>query len=281
MKTLVFIGFLASFSLSAQAQDGGTYAEFDDKSTAVLASDRVNIRESASTKAAVLATPPIGTTVTIEGSSETLLKQNGLEAPWYRVRFNQNGTNKTGYVWGGLISENVEYQTKTDVQFVYSVESVKYETVKYDGGEYETHSLRLQVRACKDGKELHKLSFDAVGGLMYTHQLFVDDAKGIPLVKNVLQFDFPGESCGSESGTVYVFWDGKQLLLAKQTSSFADYPVFAHEELLFPTDEGGKAGKLLLKTESGEYEEDKEEPTYNERSTKIFTWTGSELKLEK
>lgn len=283
MKNNLFSFLLAALcSYAATAQDNDYYSSFSqfenectDKTALPLLADKVNIRQTASSKGEIVATLPIGTMVTLKSKSDKNHSMNGHTAPWYEVSFSKDGKQLSGYVWGGLISEgfNSEINQSGDVKFVYGIEKVG----KSKEGMWD---VSIQLRAYKDGKELDKITFDSPSYLTSFNQLTVFNDKGIKGIKNVLQCSFSGEACGVPSGDVYVFWNGTELQYVTTTNSFSDAPVFADETLIFPTDIDGKAGKIILKSESGEYVEGKDEPEYDSRETKIFTWTGTALKSE-
>lgn len=256
------------------------YSQYEPGYIGNLLADKVNVRKTPSAKGEVLTTLPIGTDLEVKEVSDQTYAANGHQSPWYLVDFTHDGKKQSGYVWGGLISEvgapSEDNQLPEGLEFVYGIEKITEQKVKttFEGEVIEetNHTILLQVRAVLNGKELSKITFESPSVITSTNNLTIYGNKGIDGIKNVLQFQFSGNACGVPSGDVYVFWDGTRLQHVRTTDSFADAPIYVIESLVFPNEEGGKKGKILLQTISAN--EEGEEKT----KTETYTWTGSTLK---
>jgi len=96
----------------------------------------------------------------------------------------------------------------------------------------------------------------------------------------ILKINFSDGYCAGAFGDVYLFWDGTTLHHVKTLDEGFDAPYSATNRFVFPTDEKGKKGLIINKSESGFYGDDDKFHIENwERVT--YKWDGSKLVVVK
>lgn len=273
---------LLSFAHPTKNLDGYEgYHQFAEGAECRLLADNVNIRESASKTATVLVNIPIGTEVTIVENTNEEMTMNGFTCTWYKVTFKHEGTKKEGYVWGGLIADGWGVSEKDpDVLFLYGVASCK----KEKEPSYREYVLKLQMRACKNNKEVSKIEFEAAGDLKIWHAISTTTGRGIAGINTIIQFEESQQMCAGINGYTIIFWDTQKLIYATMLRPGGDAPMFATDDLIFPEDEGGVKGKIIRDEQVGEYQdtENGEGKEVIESHLRVeYTWTGTTLKKGK
>lgn len=287
MKKIILMSFLSTCFLNMFAQRvedenqpfyhwgfANRYNQDEDTPAYCLA-DKVNVREKPDAKASVLTTLPIGTEVTILEKSEKppVYTSNGLEAPFLKVQFSQNGKNQTGYVWGGLLT-HVRIQSQEDKNLFFLIGPGKVQSTKKHG--YMDTDVFAQIRAVKEYKELSKLEFITNASVEHVFSGNTVGKHGISGVKDALILETSGQACGEANIDILLFWDGKKLQHVATNTSMTDVPMFYNESWIFPTEEGGKPNQLLWKSEGGEYD-DAGTPQVDKGEGKTFIWNGAKL----
>ena len=269
MKNLIVVIMVSLFTITTQAQNSISYNRpHQDRKTAYLLADRVNIRAKASPKATVIAQLPIGKKVKIlstrVGESLTI---NGYKQKWCKVEFKDNQKIKRGFVWAGLLSL---IAIKKEEQFLFGVEKIVSKKFMND--------YMVQLRAAKNGKELDKIVFKAIGDDANYLNYKITDGKGLKNVKNIIKISFSADICDYPNGSAYIFWTGKQFIMAgdddKMQPSVGCF--YDNIELVFPTDKGGKSGKMIaVRTYHDEEENENSKPKVTKT---VFHWDGKQMK---
>lgn len=275
-----FFFLLLGIASSTFGQDD-YYNDFEISKTYYLFGDSVNIRSDASTTSKIITKLPIATPIVlIEKSTETITL-SGYTSHWYKINFKENNVNKSGYVAGKFIATSSSYDKKSETTFLLGVKS-------YLAQKTGDKQLRVEIRASNNNLELDRLTLKAIGGLYTFASLNVTGPKGIDLLDNVIHIEYSGESCGAEGGVQIIFWFKNKLKYVKRLTDFSDYPYFAFDRFIFPEDKNGKAGHIIFKRESGEYNEGPHEYNhtnepifpeviYTNKSTKTLRWNGVNL----
>ena len=254
MRTIFLLALLLTFTLTAYSQG------------ATLAANNVNVRSEPHLDGKVVAKLPIGTELEVVSDDLENLTIKGIEAPWAQVNFTHEGNTMTGYLWSGFFSEQGD-ELQNGVQLFWR-------PFKAKEHEYWTE-IFYQIRAVKGNEELSSLEFSGIGSLGTSRYLTVHDGRGVPKVKNVLEFEFSDDFCGGAFGRVVCFWDGQDLHFVKEQREGADAPVWSEEYFIYPSDSNGVAGELILvNIEGGEDEEGKESI---DRWEKRFAWKAGKL----
>lgn len=253
--------------------DENYYHEFEEGATSRLLADNVNVRETASKTGTVLVNIPIGTDVTILKKAKEKMTADGFTSNWYKIQFKHNNKDQSGYVWGGLIAD--DWQPAEDdfgLFYLYGVSS--YDNSKASSGE---NGLKLQVRACKNRKEVSRIVFDAAGGLDVWHSMSVTGGRGISTIKNLISFEENEHMSGGVAAKSVIVWDGQKLIYATKLTQLSDGPIYASDDLIFPEDEEGKNGVIIREKIVEEIDEDGES-TINSHVKTEYIWTGTGLK---
>lgn len=260
MKKLFLLVMICTLAWGIQAQDYKHYNTFREVKTGYLLADRVNVRASASTKGELVAQLPIGTSVKLlSWEGELTIKNN--KSPWCKIEFKHKGKRQEGYVWGGLLATLEE--KKGDEQFLFGMESLKKEEFM--------NKITGQLRVAKDGKELDKIVFDAIGDEGYYMSFKITDGKGFKNVKKIIQITFNYDVCDYAQGSVYFFWTGEKLI---NIGTYWD-----SMKLIYPTDKEGEANTLTTILEHGYFEDNEEgEFIITKTEKKKLKWDGKVLK---
>ncbi len=234
MKNFIFISFLLILNCAAGQVDDRIISsdfEFEKGSTELMYGDKVVLREKPSSTSEALDTLSIGQKVKIVEKSNELMKINGQDSPWYKIKVN----GKTGFVLGGLIALNhKEINGKTYVvttAFHDEQYYVRARVITKDK-QYYGHETRLNTNA-------------------FTIQVYGN--RGITGIEDMLKIKLFAEACGVDGGEFYLFNDGKQLIEAIHLAVVGDGGVFWFDEsIVFPTDEDGREGMVMYSREHGE-----------------------------
>lgn len=227
--------------------------------------DKVRVRAEANKGAKVLKELSIGSEITPVAQTTTLMTQDGVEAPWYKVSFMDAGKKTEGFVWGNLIAK-ASAKAKDGSIFLYGIGR----GVKSDP---TWTNYSSQVRVAKDGKELARLEIKEGVGFMSGEEISLRDGSGFEGVENIFSIRFVQEYCGGKGNALFVFWTGKKLHFVHSTVDGADAPVYAVEKQIFPTDKDGKKNHLFIVQEHGDHDNPKA------KTVEKFwlKWTGSKL----
>lgn len=269
IRLLLLLALALPTTLLAQRETA--YFRFEQGSSQKLVADNVNVRKAPQPNAEVITKLPIATDITIL-SQEGNYTMNGVEAPWFKVKFKGSAGFQEGYVWGGLIA-TAFVRGESGITFLYN-------PTRFVQSEEDGEDLVLQVRAVQAGKELSRIEVPAVGSMGTRNTLTVLAPTGLPGVKDALEFDFSDEFCGGMFGQTYLFWDGTKLFDVYTTHDGVDAPYSYDEALTFPNQEGGKPGKVIFTASSNEkYAEDENaDPNqYDVIDTRTYTWNGKTL----
>ncbi|MFT5645501.1 MAG: hypothetical protein ACI976_000171 [Aureispira sp.] len=290
MRTLLLLFLLVSLANIGFAQDGRInyiqgnqeYHQFEVGEKRYLLADKVNIRAEASSKSAVVTNLPIGTAVKIIEISDKKLRLNGFKTNWYKVSFSANNVNDKvtkGYVWGGLIAEGtIAAATDPKLLFLYGIASVKKENKeeKISGKGF------IQLRACKENKELSKIRITSASEyLELDHWLVNYGNKGLETIQDIIEFGESAPYCGGVNAYNIVFWDGKKLLKATTLYPGGEGRYYTRDALIFPSEKGGVKGKIIGDQEVGWFDDEKDTNVVESHKQVEYTWTGETLKQTK
>lgn len=221
-----------------------------------LIGDKVRVRAEPGAKAEVITELKIGSEVIPLEESEFSHKQDGIEAPWYRVSFGKKGN---GYIWGNLIAK--QYVIKDGLIFLYGV--------GYNKEERSTSKFRV----AKAGKGLARLEVDEGVDFKSEAQLTLTSGRGFTGVEQIITLKFQQEYCAGKMNSLILFWTGEKLIFVHSTFEGADAPVYATETQIFPDQEGGKKDRLFIVRENGDHDDPKAK-----RIEKFWLrWNGKKL----
>jgi hypothetical protein len=139
----------------------------------------------------------------------------------------------------------------------------------------------VQMRLCQDNKQIAQASWETNADLQTMNTLSELGNKGLNGTKSIFKVEYSNGYCGGAVGAYFVAWTGQELLFMLDVAEGFDAPYFLKKEVFFPNDKGGKAGKIIIQSESGEYVDDSDEPQISEKTTESYTWDGKKAKLDK
>lgn len=221
-----------------------------------LIGDKVRVREKPDLQAEVITELKIGSEVIPLEKTEFSHKQEGVEAPWYRVSFGKKGS---GYVWGNLIAK--QYAIADGVVFLYG------------SGYSKKEIYTSQFRVAKAGKELARLEVDEGVDFISQAKLTLTRGRGFTGVENIVILQFQQEYCAGKMNSLILFWTGEKLIYVHSTFDGADAPVYATETQTYPDQKGGKKDQLLIVRENGDHDN----PKARHIEKFWLRWTGKKL----
>ena len=190
---ILFIGIQFAF---ADGIDLSPYHNFDEGSSQRLLANDVNMRESASLSAKVVATLKINSTLEILKQDEamTLLALNGVNAPWYKVKAN----GQVGYIWAGFIAYKSE--VKNGRTLLYGMKSIQ-----KSKKEYENDTYIAELRLAEGNKQLSKVNYKAIGSLNTSLDISFKEEASFKGLDYFIVFDYSDGYCGGEMGNVVCY----------------------------------------------------------------------------
>ncbi|WP_343487892.1 SH3 domain-containing protein [Allomuricauda sp. d1] len=229
---------------------------FEPGEMVYLFGDDVKLRTAPTTESEVIKILNIGTELTVLEKTENSWPYRGIESNFYKVDY--KGT--TGYVLGGLLSlERKQLYGKTHL-FGYA-----------KNGELEYLYIRTLKPDGSFGEKSVRLSH---GNLA----LKTMDNRGLNGVDGILYIDYLAEACGVEGGGIYLFQQDDELKQVARLSQVSEAGVFYHaEEFIFPHDQGGMPGKVLLKKEQGENLDETSNHIKRSVETRELVWADGRL----
>lgn len=268
MKKNLFLLLIlfSNFLFAQECEYLGIDKEFETGDLAYMFGDNVRLRTEPTSDSETISLLKIGQQVEIVEKTNIKNNYNGIEFPWYKIKYGA----KTGYILGGLIS--LTEVKNTNIKCYVSLEKIE-------------SKLYILTRVISDSKmpyyENKSESFGDNNGFC----LKVFDNKGLEGINNIVFINYLPESCGANSGGYYLFFDNKKLHKVIDVVSRGDIGFWESENLHFPKDSLGVKNKIIYIKEKGEdsESESKENKTTWEKSSKIkieLEWNNNELKPE-
>lgn len=233
-----------SSAQEAAAIDYRTPFQYTAQETVYVFTDSANVRSEAGAAAAKTDLVYAGQELKVRKilQEETM---NGKQATWCEVSYLKNGAERTGYVWGGLLS--LTAVQKDGHLFLYS----------YRYPAKEEDPVQMDVKVMQNGvvKDRCFYSFPVRESTNAFGSRWLP-AKGLSGLKGILVLSFSGEACAIPTYHQYLGWTGSKLVKFPELMSVFDAGVGGMEqEFIFPADKGGKPGILQLKEVTEESDE--------------------------
>ena len=259
-KILLF----ACVSFALYGDDSGIqYLELNKKHYVI--GDKARVRVEVDLNAAVAAELAIGTEVIPTEQIEHQTVINGVDAPWYRIKYTHNGAAGEGYIWGNLIAKGA-VKSKDGLIFMYGT-GRKQKDLSV-GTEYTS-----QFRVAKGGKELAKLEIKEGVDFKSKQTVALTDGRGLDAVQNIFTVEFLQEYCGGKGNKMFLFWTGEKLMHVHSSSEGSDAPYYAIEKQVFPSEKAGRKGYVILQQEQGEHDN----PKSVKKEKILLKWNGKKL----
>lgn len=261
---ILFVLLLTALTVPLVAEDGQiTWLKLNTPHR--LIGDKVRVRSAPDGKAKVQAELSIGIEVVPLEQTSSTMTVDGVQAPWYKVRYSVDGGHAEGFVWGNLIARAFA-ESKTGEVFLFGT-GRRQKDISV-GTEYTS-----QVRVALDGVELARLEIKEGTSFEAKHEVVLSDGRGLEGVANILAVTFIQEYCAGKGNTIFFFWNGKKLLHAHSSIDGADAPHYAMEKQIFPADKGGRKGYIILEQEYGDHDD----PKSVKKEKILLKWNGKKL----
>ena len=235
-KILILLLLTTSFVFGQEVKYHSPSTDLENSQSYYLFGDNVKFRKSPNTKSEVLELLKIGTEVQVLKQTVNTLIYNGIESPFYQVKFN----NQIGYILGGLLS--LEKKESNNFQFLFSFKR-------------ENENYSLITRMVNEKKQITEV----ITPLNTTYfSIDIQNNKGIKEIDNILFINYLAEACGVDGGGIYYFQSKNKLKKVLEIAQISEAGLFwVSEELIFPEDEDGVKGKIVYKKEIGNYKDDR------------------------
>ncbi len=234
------------YSAGAQPAVGNVYQALDFYAgePCFVFADTAKVYSRADFQADVVRTYQQGDSLTVYKVDDTVTRK-GITAPWIEVTYKTGNAMRKGYLWSGYLSPR--RLVAGGVRFVYGM-------MLTDAGA----KLAVALKAVKGDKILAQcqLKFDGADAQHYYHTASVKGNKGLGKFKRLLYFEYSGEACSVPTYEQYVGWDGSHFVPFAQLTSLSEAGAgYTSEKFIFPQDKGGKKEVVILKQESGMFNE--------------------------
>jgi hypothetical protein len=263
-RTLTFLSLLYSLGTALNAQDIETheYFQIETNKMAYAFGDNINVRDAPNTTGKVVTQIKAGTTLKILDVAGDKLALKGIEVPWVKVQFLQNGKNQQGYIWSGLLA--LDRVVRDGCEFLLSLTRIEGE-VYYQ-----------EVRVVKEGNLLASKEYKSFAEEGFEVGFEVTDNKGVAGVKNIIKVHNGYAACGYWSGYSLFFWDNKQLFFIGNDYGLVDGgEYYKGTKYIFPADDKELEGKI--KKKDTHFEADLIGNSEEKIISTIWVWDGKQL----
>ncbi len=265
---------IAQTELNPPFKTNGQYLSllYDDEEVAIMqqhplwiAADKVNLRQTASEKAMIVAVLPIATPVKILSKSGKSFIINGLSAHWYEV---ETASLQKGYIWGGYLSGlHVRGMADTTIYFMVNLASQVKETIY------------AQIRAIRNGQEIARIVFKINTNIGYNADLENKNMDGACLegVNTAIHLHTYFPACGYGTADELIFWTGKTFIHALTTRSEGELGNFATQNVLLPQEPGGLLRHVLVVEQTVQADENTSKITHQVYKMTCYQWKNQKL----
>lgn len=282
---LIFCTCARLFAQGEAEEYYGPY-RFEPGSVQLIFSDTALLRESVG--GAVKDTLyPFASVRVVKGHAQ-LLTVGRKKAPFYEVQYSKGGKKQSAYLWGGTLA--IAYAERAGVFFSFGLLSYPQPAAAAaehaTGSTAHTNTCAIKAQPVGGGATqqcLYNISaesgyFGQTGqdekGKVYNPRF--SGAKSLPPAAQFLvHFYMSGEACGIPSYTISAAWAGQRLIRMPLLESNVDGGAWSYEEkYVYPADRGGKAGHLIVRGTSEEYDDRSEKPKVVKRTvaSQAFRW---------
>lgn len=268
--TITIILFLLVAVAQADKTTHYSYGEFVKGSTVYLFGDRVNIRQQPGVQGKPTHMLPVGHPVTIQQKSENTYTSSGFVQNWYKIAYNWEGSDHSGFIWGGLLS-----LTQNDL-------SGNRKLVTGITGFNASKQFTGEARLIHRGKVISTIQIiphytygSEDGRYYYYTRSSVIGNMGLESIDRMIKLYFGYDACMHASGDIYVGIAGNRLVHVVKTSNIGDAGVFRSEEkAVFPGDKGGIKNTVIVIGQQYQFDEGKSNYKLTGTEKKVYRWDG-------
>ena len=235
---------LTSAKLFAQGEieNHGEPYTFKPRQWCYIYADSVPARLQPDKNATILKKFHRGDSVMVLSIDDTMTT-GGKEAPWCAVGYAAGNSQRRAFIWGGSLSPIALKWERT--QFIYNMRSGTKDGIPY---------CNTDVKALRNDSVIAAFGFPV--DAFVAHHSKVIPAKGLKGLKCIVYFYNSGEACGVPTDEQYLGWDGNKFIRFPMLVSASEAGAgYVAQKFIFPADKGGKPGEVLLREESGEFDD--------------------------
>ena len=266
----------AALSYSQEEYTHNYYWNISNNSKAIVGFTKCYVRESPNINSVLLDSLQIGSEVMVKKSTEALYKIKGINVSWVEIEYkNKVGETKVGCVWKGLLALNyVKNGSLTYLTTIDKIEKTKYE-------EYYNQNFSISAKILdKENQLLNELTIKKYLSESSYFENKTIGHLGLSQLQNIYRISFSGESCGVPTFHYYFGWNGNKLLLLPEKMNVGDADVYYHsEELVFPSEKGGKPDLIIKKIEEAELIEETSGIYNMKNGEEIYKWNVDKATL--
>lgn len=277
--SLIVVALLLSVFCIAQTNERKDYTvwNLDDNLNPKMIFSSANVRSGAGTNYPVIDSLRMGDTITVRSKTDKLLTLKNIVAPWVEIQYKKEGIQRQGYLWSGLMA--MGFATDRNATYMFGIDRIiadeDLRTEYYAGNVFD-----IALKVIKNGALLTQKNWDVADdeSMMYVELKLLGDTK-LEGVKQVARIMTSGEACGIPTNYYYAGYTGTDLLDLPSKTSVGDADAYWRvETILFPSEKGGKEGKLIRITEESTMIKEGSattEPKYKTTyKTESYVWNG-------
>jgi hypothetical protein len=276
MKLKYLVLFLLFFTakLSYTEELSFYHYGFQENSETYLFGDKVRVRKAPAVKDDnIIDILNTGVKVRIIKKTDKVMTADGYKEYWYKISYKKNNKNSDGYVWGGLLS--IGYSAIGEKLFLTGLK-------KYSTG----NGFFAECRFVEKGKTLASVSFDPhymnygsdEGFYGYSVSTELMGNMGLEGIEGIHRIFFNYEACGYPRGNVWIGYNKDKLYYIGKDTSVSEAGVFhAEERYIFPSENKKSKDKVILISESFEFDESTSDYKLTERRETEFIWKDYKL----
>lgn len=274
IKYLILILFFILIKLSYSEETSIYSNGFQENSGTYLFGDNVRVRNEPFIKDGnITDTLNAGERIIIIKKTDQVMTVDGYKEYWYKISYIKSGKNSMGYIWGGLLS--MGYSAKGEKFFLIGLK--KYSS---DGG------FTAECRLIEKGKIIssvqfkpHYVNFGNNDGIYdYTVSTGISGNMGLEGLDGIIRIFFNYEACGYPRGNVWIGFSKDKLYYIGIDTGISEAGVFHTEEkFIFPSENKKSKDKVILISESFEFDESTSDYKLTERRETEFIWKDYNL----
>ncbi|WP_276133625.1 hypothetical protein [Polluticoccus soli] len=277
------ISTLAALFFCAYCSGQEYYGTWDirDSTEHYVFAETAYIRADTSLNSAILDSLQVGDNVLVLHTTSAVATVRGITAPWVKLSYNRNGSEKTGYMWRTLLSFG--RLRRGDTKFIYGLERKLSKDTASEYGNYTMRWYDAKLKVVINSSKVAESAFrvDAGEGGDYVSTA-ISDGKRLENVKQIPAISIGGGACGVGTHTFMHTWNGKELYALPKLYEVGDAGVYYYtEQFTFPADKGGKPGIVTWTSEEAEATEKLKkngEPVFKTtKKKKSYAWDGKKL----
>ncbi len=278
LKYLVLLLLFIPIKLSYTEELSVYQYGFQENSETYIFGDNVRVRKEPAVKNDnITDVLNAGIKIKIIKKTDQVMTVEGCKEYWYKISYKKNDKNSDGYVWGGLLS--IAYSGKSERLFLTGLK-------KYS----PDRGFTAECRLVEKGRTLSSVSFEPHyvnfgsddGFYGYTVSSELAGSMGLEGIEGIHRIFFNYEACGYPRGNVWIGYNKNKLYYIGKDTSVSEAGVFhVEEKYIFPSENKKSKDKVILVSESSEFDETVSDYKLKERKEAKFTWKDYKLTPEK